>query len=142
MKTLSTCLLVVVCLIQNLPAANRTQAYSKTPRAVGSALNTNSETQPVARDYSDGKAALSEQVSVSAGGRGRPWLKLADGHDLLTNYSGDFKLTSTLNGGNAIPLSVASADLDEDGVPDLLEAFGASGRGIISVYRGNVDALY
>ena len=47
---------------------------------------------------------------------------------------------------SAIPrqgLALATADFDEDGVPDLVAGFGDSaGAGGVNIQRGNVDAIY
>jgi len=41
------------------------------------------------------------------------------------------------------PLSLASAYFDSDGVPDLASGFAIpDGRGVVVLYRGNLDALY
>ena len=42
----------------------------------------------------------------------------------------------------AEPLSLASADFDEDGVPDLIGGYANRQSGIVTLHRGNVDALY
>jgi hypothetical protein len=44
--------------------------------------------------------------------------------------------------GPATPLALAAGDFDEDGVPDLLTGAGVAGRGLIALYRANVDALF
>jgi len=81
-------------------------------------------------------------VTVHAAQRGNPHINLRDGHALPTNYA------VSANGGsaqmsNAQPLALASADFDEDGVPDLVSAFAVGdGTGIITVHRGNVNALW
>jgi hypothetical protein len=38
--------------------------------------------------------------------------------------------------------ALASADFDEDGVPDLISGHAAHEGGILCLYRGNVDSLY
>jgi CSLREA domain-containing protein len=40
------------------------------------------------------------------------------------------------------PLALAAADLDGDGMPDLIEAYSESGTGHLLIKRGNVDALF
>lgn len=42
----------------------------------------------------------------------------------------------------AHPRSLTSADFDEDGVPDLICAYEYQQRGIATLQRGNIDALY
>ncbi|HEY3102193.1 MAG TPA: CSLREA domain-containing protein [Pyrinomonadaceae bacterium] len=42
----------------------------------------------------------------------------------------------------AEPLSLATADFDEDGMPDLVAGYAYNGRGIITLHRGNVDSIY
>jgi Right handed beta helix region len=40
------------------------------------------------------------------------------------------------------PVPVASADFDEDGIPDLVSGSGTGSSGAIALHRGNADALY
>src|SRR5215471_9614361 len=87
-------------------------------------------------------ARLSEEVSVRAAGRGNPYMNLSDGHDLVTQYEGDHRLVTALETNQAKPLSLASADFDEDGVPDLIGGYAAAGGGAVTLLKGNVDALY
>jgi hypothetical protein len=93
-------------------------------------------------DLSAARTVLGDAVSVQASGRGRPRINFGDGHDLLGSYSGDASLVSQLQANQARPVSLAAADLDGDGVPDLLSGFAAQSGGIISVSRGNVDSIY
>jgi len=86
-------------------------------------------------------ATMSETVTVHAAGRGKPYINFSDGHDILTGYS------ATSNGDAALqipasPLAMASADFDEDGVPDLVSGYSVSGGGILILHRGNVDSVY
>ena len=84
----------------------------------------------------------SSALVVHAAQRGNPHMNLLDGHAVPTNYvsganSGSAQMT------NAKPLALASADFDEDGVPDLVSGYAASGgTGVITVHRGNVDSLW
>src|SRR5256885_15282806 len=87
-------------------------------------------------------ARLSETISVHAAGRGNPTINLNDGHDLLTSYVGPDELRVALEQNLAQPLSLAAADFDEDGVPDLVSGYAYNGRGIITLLRGNVDSIY
>src|SRR6266850_6837483 len=85
---------------------------------------------------------MSYAVSVQALGRGSPTSNLSDGHELLTSYVGPEELRIALEQNRAAPLSLASADFDEDGVPDLVSGYSFNGQGIVSLLRGNVDSIY
>src|SRR2546428_1930952 len=87
-------------------------------------------------------ARLSETVSIHPAGRGNPTINLSDGHDLLTSYGGPDELRQALEENLAEPLSLASADFDEDGVPDLISGYAYNGHGIMTLLRGNVDSIY
>src|SRR5438128_8147672 len=87
-------------------------------------------------------ARLSTTISVHAAGRGNPSISLSDGHDLLTSYIGPNELRQALEQNLAEPLSLATADFDEDGVPDLVSGYSYNGQGIVTLLRGNVDAIY
>jgi len=87
------------------------------------------------------RARLSDQVSVRAIGRD-PRVSLGNGHDLLTSYQGPEDLKRALTENQAQPQSLASADFDEDGVPDLVGGYAYNGQGIVTLLRGNVDSIY
>jgi len=87
-------------------------------------------------------ARMSEEISVHAAGRGNPWINLSDGHELITPYSGPAELTNLLERNEARPLSLCSADFDEDGVPDLISGYAGPNGGIVTLLRGNVDSIY
>ena len=44
--------------------------------------------------------------------------------------------------GSGDPVALASADLDEDGVPDLISGFASGKGGSLTVHRGNIQALW
>ena len=88
------------------------------------------------------RARLSQTISVHASGRGNPSIKMSDGRDVLTSYSGPALLAQALQRNEAEPLALASADFDEDGVPDLICGYAHAGSGIITRLRGNVDSIY
>jgi hypothetical protein len=92
---------------------------------------------------SDDRPVMSEYSTVQAKGNGDPWISLGDGHELVTGYTGSAGAKNQLASDQLRPLSLAAADLDEDGVPDLISGFATSdGKGIVAVYPGNVDAIY
>jgi hypothetical protein len=73
---------------------------------------------------------------------GRPWINLRDGVDLPTTYTGAAELKQVLERGLAQPLALASADFDEDGVPDLVSGYMGSSGGIVTLHRGNLYSIY
>jgi len=76
-------------------------------------------------------------VTIRATGRGAPHLFLRDGQKVATNNVGDWPPSP------AVPLALASADFDEDGMPDLASGYAApNGAGVIAIHRGNIDALW
>jgi len=88
-------------------------------------------------------------VVLRAAGRGNPWINILDGRDLPASYTGPAVLTQALTEKQTQPLSLASADFDEDGMPDLVSGYGLppgrgdrGGSGILTWQRGNVDALW
>ena len=87
-------------------------------------------------------ARFSDAVSVQARGRSNPTIHLSDGHGLPTSYVVWEELQDALEQNQAEPLSLAAADFDEDGVPDLVSGYGYQGRGIVSLQRGNVDSIF
>ena len=84
------------------------------------------------------QACLSDAVSVHAAGRGNPFINLSDGRDVITGYDGPTELVEALEENNARPLSLASADFDEDGVPDLISGYAGPSGGIVTLHRGNL----
>ncbi len=88
-----------------------------------------SATATVARPWRDS----ARTVAVQAAGRGAPWLGVEDGIEVPTGAS---------KAGTSAPLALVAADFDEDGVQDLVGGYAGGNGGIVTVARGNVDALY
>jgi hypothetical protein len=80
-------------------------------------------------------------VTVRAAGRGKPYLNLRDGRKLAVDYRGDRGLTNALQSGAAQPRSLASADFDGNGTPDVVAGYAFNGVGMITVQRGNPEAF-
>ncbi|MBI2567916.1 MAG: hypothetical protein HYV63_12870 [Candidatus Schekmanbacteria bacterium] len=87
-------------------------------------------------------AAAGEAPPVHAAGRGGPELNLRDGVDLPARYGGPPELLDALAAGRTRPLALASADLDEDGMPDVVAGYALDAGGALSLHRGNVDLLF
>lgn len=88
------------------------------------------------------QSLASNQVSVHAAGRGNPYIRLNDGDVLRVEFSESSTFNRFADQGPARPLALAHADFDEDGTPDIVTGYGSSGRGLITLLRGNVDSIY
>lgn len=64
------------------------------------------------------------------------------GHALLTDYTGNTAAVEALSENRAEALALASEDFDEDGIKDIVAAYASSNGGIVTVQRGNIDAIY
>ncbi len=69
-------------------------------------------------------------------------LKLHTNHRTIKFSDAVSLATPQLEASSARPLTLAAADCDEDGVPDLLSGAVNAGVGFLSLYRGNVEAIY
>ncbi|HKS42340.1 MAG TPA: HYR domain-containing protein [Blastocatellia bacterium] len=87
-------------------------------------------------------AQLSDSVSIHSNTRVTPSISVSNGRDLITDYEGTERACAALQNNLASPAALASADFDEDGVPDLICAYRAPDGGIIALHRGNQDAVY
>jgi uncharacterized repeat protein (TIGR01451 family) len=87
-------------------------------------------------------ARLSDSSSIRSNARVTASINFSDGHDLLTYYEGPDRARAFVQDNLASPTALASADFDEDGVPDLICAYRAPEGGIITLHRGNQDAIY
>ena len=86
------------------------------------------------------KATLSGQIGIHAADHVNSTINLGDSRDVLTSYRGPSNLRRALDQNEARALSVASADFDEDGVPDLICGYAGPDCGIITLHRGNLDS--
>jgi VCBS repeat protein len=98
---------------------------------------THAKSKPLQKNH----GVLSERVSLRAAGRGNPWVNIEDGRDLLTEYA-DVQFNKLISEGGARPLSLTSADFDEDGVPDLVGGYGGDSGGLIVLHRGSIDSIF
>ena len=87
-------------------------------------------------------ARFGERVVVRTANASDSRVSLSSGLELLTSYKGPNELQHALEQNLAEPRSLAAADFDEDGVPDLVSGYAYAGRGIVTVHRGNVDSIY
>jgi CSLREA domain-containing protein len=90
----------------------------------------------------DPHPAIRDSQSVLATEQGRPWVNLLDGFDLPTVYRGAPGLTQAFSHGLTMPTALASADFDEDGMPDLVAGHIGPGGGILTLHRGNIELLW
>src|SRR5258708_31287797 len=65
-----------------------------------------------------------------------PTIYLSESQPLTFRRAGERNVVAALEDGSAQPLSMATTDLDEDGVQDLIVGYGAGEAGIISLHRG------
>ncbi|HEY7913503.1 MAG TPA: FG-GAP-like repeat-containing protein, partial [Blastocatellia bacterium] len=87
-------------------------------------------------------AFLGDRVLVRADGRGFPWITLGDGRNLPAAYTGGSRAADQLSSGTATPLSLATADFDEDGVADLACGYAGAKGGVVSLHRGDAFSVY
>jgi hypothetical protein len=80
-------------------------------------------------------------IAVHAAGRGKPFLNLHDGRSMSLDYRGDKQAAAALQSGAAQARSLASADFDRNGTPDVVAGYAFNGAGMISLQRGNPDAF-
>jgi len=104
-------------------------------------LNT-SASDSISRAVAPGLARLGDRATVHAEGRATPRMNLADAREVPTVYTGEPELQRLLRENMVQPLAMASGDFDEDGMPDLISAYAGPAEGIITLHRGNVDAMF
>src|ERR1017187_8246286 len=89
-----------------------------------------------AQHYSRTARAQSPHVGANA----VAWQTLQSAQHVPTSYRGRAETVSKLTSG-AVPLAMASADFDGDGIADLVIGYAHSSGGILAVHRGNLDAF-
>jgi hypothetical protein len=101
-----------------------------------------SASDSISKTVAPGLARLGDRVTVHAEGRAAPRINFSDGREVLTAYAGDPEAQRLLQQNLVQPLAMASSDFDEDGVPDLVSGYAAPNGGMLTLHRGNVDAIY
>jgi hypothetical protein len=87
-------------------------------------------------------AVMGDRVTVQAAGKGLPWINLTDGREVVAAHTGPADLCQALESNQAAPLALASADMDEDGVADLVCGYRGEKGGVLTIHRGNIDSIY
>ena len=96
---------------------------------------------PQAQVEAAAKARSARPVCVGANLQGRVTLHAsASGNNHLNFCDGRTLPAAATSIGE--PLTLASGDFDEDGVPDLVSGFRNGHGGVLTVHRGNVNALW
>jgi hypothetical protein len=88
------------------------------------------------------RSRWAEATRIFAGGRGNPWINLKNGREILAIPAGAAELRAGFENNRSRALSVATADFDEDGTPDIVTGYKDENNGAASFLRGNVDAVY
>lgn len=79
------------------------------------------------------------QVNAAEAGR---HIGIHDPQAISVDFVGPQDAVQALQSGQAQPHSLARGDFDEDGIDDLVTGYSApSGKGIVVLYRGNLDAF-
>jgi hypothetical protein len=86
------------------------------------------------------RSASRGAITLHAANRGRPFLNLQDGREMNVAYRGEPGALAALQNG-AVPRSLASADFDQNGTPDVVAGFASGSGGTITLQRGNPDAF-
>jgi FG-GAP-like repeat len=76
-----------------------------------------------------------------AGPQSGPKIWLAEPQTVAVNHLGSPSVVAPLVAGQAQPLAMISADVDGDGIADLLVGYSTPNGGAIAEYRGNLDAF-
>lgn len=97
---------------------------------------------PLAQENSDVRGFLGKATTARATGRGNPAITLRDGHSAPVEYQGSSNMIQQLKDNQAHPMSLASADFDEDGTPDVVAGYRGAKDGAISIHRGDADAIF
>jgi uncharacterized repeat protein (TIGR01451 family) len=97
---------------------------------------------PAAQQSVELRGLLGGPVTAYAEGRGNPWVTLRNGSSVPVQFFGASKLIQALNDNRTRPLSIGSADFDEDGVPDIVSGYAGTKDGVITLQRGDTETIY
>ncbi|HNC44997.1 MAG TPA: VCBS repeat-containing protein, partial [Acidobacteriota bacterium] len=78
-----------------------------------------------------------KQIPIEGTGHSHPYLNLSQG--IETSRGGPAELVRPA--GRETPLALASADLNEDGIPDLVTAWSTETGGVIKIHLGNPEGF-
>jgi len=92
--------------------------------------------------YTGAPNSAETNIVIRGAGNGNPSVNFSDSVELLTASATARDNQQHLSKKISRSRALASADFDEDGVPDLISGHVASEGGILCFYRGNVDSLY
>ncbi len=70
----------------------------------------------------------------------RASFKFQDGKEMPLKYHGVERAAEALKRKEAAPRALATADLERNGVPDVVAGYAVGGMGIVTVQKGNPDA--
>jgi hypothetical protein len=85
------------------------------------------------------KAVVTAQAQ--AAGQGGSSLNLQSRQELRVDYRGDQNVIQAMQSGQAKARTMASADIDGNGTPDLVAGYTYGGIGIVTIQRGNPEAF-
>ncbi|MEP6901800.1 MAG: VCBS repeat-containing protein [Actinomycetota bacterium] len=68
-------------------------------------------------------ARWNEQPQSFSARRGNPWINVLDGKEILTDFVGATEFQASFENKENRPLSLTTADFDEDGMPDIVTGY-------------------
>ncbi|HKP45404.1 MAG TPA: hypothetical protein VJT50_02290, partial [Pyrinomonadaceae bacterium] len=82
------------------------------------------------------------RVTVQAASRFNPYLNVKeDGRQMAVAYRGGSEATLALQQGTTSSRTLAAADFNGDGAPDVVAGYGFSGAGIVTIQKGNPEGF-
>ncbi len=88
------------------------------------------------------RMALMNRLPSQVGGQETTSFHLKAEAQTRPVYRGPAELKKLLEDDLAEPRALAAADFDEDGMPDLVGAYAGPGHGILTLAKGNADAVF
>ncbi len=83
---------------------------------------------------------VAQSVVAEARGRGYPWISLSDAQEVLSEFEGDAQLAMAAEFSDFEPLTLAAADFNEDGIPDLVCGYASPDGGALILHLGTLRA--